>query len=248
MAITLASGTSYNAGTANLTPTLPSGGEAGDLMICIYGTKPYSDAPTINQNWTDPGSPATDGTVGAGIDVGSMQARFFWKRHTGTETAPTVTNSTNNVSGVAIFLVKPTSGYTLLDPVGSGGGDAGTDTSWSITAASNPEITAGDLLIAFGTFRSDGAAPTSSHSITASGATIATPTVYPATDQSSTSGGDIATTACYAAVTSGTATAAPVFSVTLSAGHSGSGYIIRLREEMVVSDPFPYLGGGYYGG
>lgn len=59
-------------GTSNLNPAIPGTAGIGDMMLLAYGTKPYSDAPTIDQGWVSIGS-ATDGTVASsGNDVGSM--------------------------------------------------------------------------------------------------------------------------------------------------------------------------------
>lgn len=232
MAITVTLGTAVN-GTANLTPTIPAGAVSGDIMLCLYGTKPYNDAPTINLDWADFGSAATDGTVAAGIDVGSMQARFFWKRHTGTESNPTVTNGTNNVSFAQILVIKPTSGKLLTDPTGAGGGDATAGTGFSITAASNFGITTDDLVVAFAAIRSDAGGFSSAAAIAAASCTFGTLTATgPGT---TTSGGDMAWFGHYGLCTSGTSSAAPTYSATLAAAHTGSGYLIRVREVNAYS-------------
>ena len=243
MTIAIRATGTYTSGTANLTPAIPAGATAGDMMICAYGTKPYNDAPTINNGWTSLGS-ATDGTVAAGVDTGSMQTRIFYKQHTGTESNPTVTNTTNNVSGAVIIVFQKSTGTWEI--AGAGGGDATAGTGFSVTAASNPGITSGDMLVAYAAIRSD-AGTQSAIGITATGATIAAFTESPATDLATTSGGDMAMSGGYAACTAGTASAAPVYASTLAAAHTGSAFIVRLREiasSFMFNNTLSLMGGG----
>ncbi|MDP3057817.1 MAG: hypothetical protein Q8N37_04885 [bacterium] len=217
----------YVSGTANLTPVIPATAVAGDMMLLAYGTKPYNDAPTINQGWISIGS-ATDGTVAAGVDVGSMQTSIYYKEHTGSETNPTITNGTNNVSGAAIIVFQKGASETWETPVGAGGGDATAGTGFSVTASANPGITLGDMLVGYAAIRSDAGAQ-SAIGITATGLTVGAFTEYPASDLITTSGGDMAMSGGYHLVTAGTASAAPVYASTLAAAHTGSAFIVRLR-------------------
>lgn len=231
MAIALRAVGTWAAGTANQTfaiPTSPSTPQAGDMMLLFYGTKPYNDAPSINNSWTSLGS-ATDGTTGAGVDVGSMRASIFWKIHTGTETNPTVTNTTNNVSGgvIIVFSKASTSSWATIAHGGAGDATAGTD--FSATTAGTISFAPDDLVAAFAAIRSD-AGTQSSIALTASGITFGAFTESPASDLVSASGGDIAASGGYAAVSSGTGTVALTYSSTLAAAHTGSFYGARLRE------------------
>lgn len=222
--------------TGNATPVIPAGAVAGDMMICIYGTKPYSDAPTIDQGWTSLGS-ATDGTVAAGVDVGSMQTRIFYKKHTGSESNPTITNTTNNVStAIIIVFYNATTNWGTV--VGAGGGDASAGTGFSVTASSDVGHIAGDLVVGGASFRSDAATPTSGNGITIAGCTLGTYVKSPATDPETTSGGDMGLTVGYIPVNSGTSTGAPVISCTLGGSHTGSAYLCRLREAAAASFVF----------
>lgn len=218
----------YVNGTANLTPALPYC-RAGDMMVCYYGTKPFGDSPTINQSWTSIGS-ATDGTTGAGVDTGSMQSRLFAKIATSdSEADPTITNTTNNVSGCVILTFRCPPGYRWEGlPVGAGGGDASAGTGFSCTAASNFGIQARDMLIGFGSIRSD-AGTQSGITITATGLTVGTFAEAPSTDLSTIAGGDMAMSGGYVPVTAGNSSAAPVYASTLAASHTGSAFMARLR-------------------
>jgi hypothetical protein len=203
------------------------------MMLCFYGTKPFNDAPTIDQSWTDLGN-ATDGSVAAGVDVGSMQTRVFYKIHTGTESNPTITNTTNNVSGAVIIVFQKGGSESWNTPVGDGGGDATAGTGFSVTAGSNPGITSGDWLAAYASIRSD-AGTQSSISVTATSATISAFTESPASDLVTTAGGDMAMSGGYCNCTAGTATAAPVYASTLAASHTGSAFIVRLRVTAITA-------------
>ncbi len=224
-----ATGTYVN-GTATITPAIPAAQVTGDMMILAVGTKPYNGANSISvaTGWTSIGS-ATDGTVAAGTDTGSMKTELFYKIATSdTETNPQVDNSSNNVSGAVIIVFQKAANETWDTPVGAGGGDASAGTGFSVTASSNPGITAGDLLVGYAAIRSD-AGTQSSITITATGATMGAFTESPATDLATTSGGDMAMSGGYVAVSSGTASAAPVYASTLAASHTGSAFIVRLR-------------------
>lgn len=233
MAISLRAVGTYVSGTANLTPGIPTGAASGDMMLCFYGTKPYSDAPTINNSWIDLGN-ATDGTVAAGIDVGSMQIRIFYKEHTGSETDPTITNSTNNVSGAVIIVFQKDTGNAWATPVGAGGGDATAGTAFSVTASTDPGITTNDMLVGYAAIRSD-AGTQSAITITATGISVGAFTESPTADLATASGGDMAMSGGYVLVSSGTSSAAPVYASTLAAAHTGSAYIVRLRQTAVSS-------------
>lgn len=234
MAISIRAVGAHVSGTSKLTPVIPTAQVTGDMMVCLYGTKPYSDAPTISQGWVSIGS-ATDGTVAAGVDVGSMQTRIFYKIATSdTETDPTITNSTNNVSIAVIIVFQKTGGGWQI-PVGAGGGDATAGTGFSVTVSSDVGHTAGDMVVCASSFRSDGATPTTARTISITGCTMGTYVMGPTTDPETTSGGDMGMTCGYRPVNSGTSSAAPIITATLGAAHTGSAYAVRLRESVTTT-------------
>ena len=242
MTISVRATGTYLSGTANLTPAIPAGATSGDMMLCVYGTKPYSDAPTINNGWTSLGS-ATDGTVAAGVDSGSMQTRIFYKEHTGTESNPTVTNTTNNSSTALIIVFQRTeAGWAAM--VGAGGGDNTAGTAFSVTMSSDVGHAAGDMVVGGAAFRSDAAVPTNGNGMTIAGTTLGA-YVWPAA-HASTSGGDMGMTIGHIPVNSGTSTGAPVFSCNLAAAHTGSAFFARLREvaSFVFNNTLPLMGAG----
>ena len=231
--------------TANITVTIPAGTVAGDLMVMFYGTKPFNDVPTINNSWNNAGA-ATNGTVAAGNDVGSMQARIFWKIHTGTETNPTVTNATNNVSSAVIvsFSKDPLKAWDLAF---GGGGDDTVGTGFSATTPAI-NLAVNDWVASFVAIRSDAGSP-GVFTTTASGITFGTFVSQPSVAFTTTSGGDMASRSGYNTITAGTATTAVTVAATLSASHTGSMFLVRMREvDPPLSESFDPKGMlGFFG-
>lgn len=232
MAIALRANGTWIDSTANVIPVIPTGAVAGDIMICSYGTKPYSDAPTINNGWTLIGS-ATDGTVAAGIDVGSMKTVMWYKIHTGTETNPTITNTTNSVSSARIDVYSCTSGVWVT-PVGSGGGDATAGTGFLATITDVGWI-ANDCCVIAASFRSDSAIIGGSILFGKVGGTgsISTTDISAITSYTTTTGQDMGMYADAFIINSFTATGYSSLNVngTLNTAHTGSVYVVRLREN-----------------
>lgn len=232
--------------TGNLTTAIPAGTVAGDLMVLFYGTKPFNDVPTINNSWIDAGA-ATDGTVAAGIDVGSMQARIFYKIHTGTEANPTVTNATNNVSsGVILSFSKDA--LKNWDLVFGGGGDNTAGTAFSATTSTNINIAANDWIASFITTRSD-AGTIGDFTPTASGITFGAFNSQPGIGFVTTGGGDMSARSGYNAAIIGTATTPITIAATLGAAHTGSMFLVRMREvDPPLSESYdPFGMQGFFG-
>lgn len=211
--------------------TIPAGAVAGDLMILFYGGKPFSSTPTINQSWNNGGF-VTDGTVGAGGDTGSMQARIFWKIHTGTETNPTVTNGTANIyAGVIVVFSKSAS--LFWDVAFGGGGDATAGTDFSATTPAI-DLATNDWVASFITTRSD-AGTIGTFTTTATGMTFGAFNSQPTAGFVTTTNGDMSARSGYNTITAGTASTPITVAATLGAAHTGSMFLVRMRES--VTDP-----------
>lgn len=236
MAISIrATGTYVNAGNVgSVTPAIPAGATAGDMMLCFVGCKEFNSVQTINQNWNLIGF-ATDGTVASNTDVGSMRITAFWKIHTGTESNPAVTGS-NNENVTAVIIVFQKTDNFWFNPAGAGGGDNTAGTGFSVTASTNFGITTNDMVVGYAALRSDSATQ-SAIAISATGVTFGTFTESPATDAQNTNRDQMAMSGGYRLATAGTSTAAPVYSSTLAASHTGSAFMVRLRES--TEDPNP---------
>lgn len=243
MAIGFRATGSWQSGTNTLNVPIPSGAVAGDLMVLFYGTKPYNDVPNINQGWSDGGA-ATDGTVAAGIDVGSMQARIFYKIHTGTESNPSVTNATNNVSsGVMVVFSKDSA--KNWDLQFNGGGSSTVSTSFSAVTGATIDLAVDDWVASFITIRSDSGAP-GTFTTTATNISFGTFVSQPTAAYTTTSGGDMAARSGYNIVTAGTSSELITVASTLAAANTGSMYLVRMREVDPPAadsyDPFGMLG------
>ena len=208
-------------------------------MILFYGGKPFSSTPTINQSWNNGGF-VTDGTVGAGGDTGSMQARIFWKIHTGTETNPTVTNGTANIyAGVIVVFSKDAS--LFWDLAFGGGGDNTAGTGFSATTP-NIDLATNDWVASFITTRSD-AGTIGTFTTTATGMTFGAFNSQPTAGFVTTTNGDMSARSGYNTITAGTAITPITVAATLGAAHTGSMFLVRMREvEGQSFDPMGMLG------
>lgn len=250
MAISIRATGTYASGGAvgSITPAIPAGATAGDMMLCFVANKEYDGTQTINQSWVTIGT-ATDGTVQSGTDVGSVRVTAFYKIHTGTETNPTVTGGDNESVGGVIIVFQKAAGVFWSIPVGAGGGDTTAGTGFSVTASTNFGITTNDMVIGYAGIRSDSGTQ-SAISITATGVTMGTFTESPTNDLVNTAGDQMAMSGGYVLASSGTSSAAPVYASTLAASHTGTAFMVRLRES--ATDPFapsidPFGRFGFFG-
>jgi trimeric autotransporter adhesin len=225
--ISLRASSAWVNGAANITPTIPAGAAAGDMMLCVVSSKPFNEAHSMPAGWTSIGS-AVNGSVAAGVDVGSMKTEVFWKQHSGTEANPLVTCPTNNVSGAMIIAFQKAASEQWATPAGAGGGDTSAGTGFSVTVASDPGVTAGDMCVAAIGVRSDAGVITVP-TFTTTGITYGTAVESPAAALATTTGGDMAADCVHRLATAGTSSAAPVITATLAAAHTGSAYFVRLR-------------------
>lgn len=240
MAIGFRSTGAWTAAAGNITATIPAGAVEGDLMILFYGGKPFNSNPTINQNWTSAGS-ATNGTTGSGGDTGSMQARIFWKIHTGTETNPTVTNGTADVySAVIVVFSKDAARFWNLSF--GGGGDATVGTDFSTTTTNVMSLTTNDWVAAFGVTRSD-AGTFGNLGISATGMGFGAFNGQPTAGFVTTTGGDMSARSGYFIATSGESDTTVTITSTLGASHTGTTFLVRMREvETPGFDPIGSMG------
>lgn len=222
---------------ATMAPAIPAAQTVGDMMLLLVGGKPYNASLSV-EGWTFLGM-FTDGSTGAGVDTGSMFVTAWFKECLNdVETDPSIVEggtAWDVVGGLVMVFSKATTEQWEV-PVIVGGGDATAGTGFSVTAGSNPGITAGDACVSFAAFRSDAATPCSSHLVATATSATFTNTHDPGTDPESTTGGDMGMCVNRATLT-GTASAAPVMAATLAASHTGSAAFIRLRVAAMVGQP-----------
>lgn len=236
------SAVTFGANGFNVSASSPS---VGDMMILLVAGKPYNSAvSTVGSGstgeWNFLGT-FTDGTVAAGVDVGSMFVSAWWMVYDGTNATVSVVEGTPawNVVGALVMTFSKGASENWDTPVIVGGGDNTAGTGFSVTTGS-VSLAAGDHTVTIGAFRSDAATPTSSSTRpTLSGITFSH-TVDPATDPETTTGGDMGMSITRSSVFSGSATGAATLAATLAASHTGSAAMIRLRAT--ASGPTEHQG------
>lgn len=127
----------WTSGTANLIPAIPTGTVAGDIMLCFYATKPHTDVATISAGWRLVHQVFSGSIVAGSADSGSVQFDVYYKEHSGTESAPTITNTTNSVSG-AVIISYSKDAAKLWAPPDAFGGYCGYTTAFSFGSAVYP--------------------------------------------------------------------------------------------------------------
>jgi len=146
-------------GTGAITPALPAGVQANDILLLFLetanqaisisnqngGTWTQVTGSISNQNggtWTQvTGSPQGTGTAGG---TAATRLTVFWSRYNGTQGAPTVSDSGNHQLGRMIAIRGATTSGDPWD-VTAGGVEAASDTSGSIPGATT--TVANDLVV-----------------------------------------------------------------------------------------------------
>lgn len=216
------------------TVTIPGGGVAGDMMLCLFSIKPYNATPTMDQGWTYIGAYA-NGSTANGNGTGSNLTGAFYKVHNGNETNPVITWGTTSAPAIAVIVIfQCASTESWWTPVGSGGGITTASTAYSATN-SDPGVTAGDMCVAVLGSRDDTAwtVPT----FTQTSATFAAVTIYPTTPIADATSNDISGTACYRLVSSGTGSGNVTVTGTLAVLETGAHWFVRLRVGANTTSP-----------
>jgi hypothetical protein len=121
-------------GTGAITPALPAGLQANDILLLFVETANQTISIT-NQNggtWTQvTGSPQGTGTAGG---TAATSLTVFWSRYNGTQGAPTTSDSGDHQLGRMIAIRGATTSGNPWD-VTAGGVEATADTSGSIAGA-----------------------------------------------------------------------------------------------------------------
>lgn len=234
MSVTFVSGGASASGTTSAAPTIPAGA-VGDLLVLCVANKYPTNAPSTPSGWIAPtNNQATGGAGAAGLDAGTVYSTIFVRVADGTEGA-TVTVSVTSGNSMRAFVCRyraPTLGG--YDYACTGGSDNSAGTSWSVTGAANPGITAGDMVVVCSAANAD-TQSFSSEAVSATGITWGTSNER--TDAGWTDGDDGKIIVSDHPATSGTASAAPVFTMTAS-GTSGSqpagaSVFLRIREATI---------------
>lgn len=214
--------------TGTVTPTMPTGWAAGDLLVLFLVSK-YETAvlPSEPAGWTDLGFHSYTG-LSPGNDNGNLRCRAFWKIAEGGDTGPALSPSPNNISGAHITAYRKAAGE-LFDIQAEFGADNLTGSPLNVSTSGNISIAPNDIIHV--DMAVNGDAPTwGTTTISASGVTFGTMST-PA-DGVTTSGTDLRVRYVRRPVNSGT-TSAVVTSATALGGTvtnaAGLGLVLRIR-------------------
>lgn len=219
----------------------PASIAAGDLLVMLVGQKPStanSGSVTTPSGWSLAGSLTGAGGYGAtlGADTGNTNIYAYTRTADGTETGNlSLAHATTNVLWGTIHRLSNAS--QVWDVATATGSDTSAG-NVSITFGSNPGLTAGDICIVGMCIPTDVTTPSqfSAEAVTATGATFGTFTEDAEPD--STTGNDIGGVVGHVTVSSGTASAAPVFTATAGGTTTnvrGPAILVRVRGVDTLS-------------
>lgn len=228
-----ASGSAAN-GTTSLSVGYPSGIAQNDLLILTVVHKyPAASTPATPSGWTAPSNNSGTGGTGTGADSGEAAVTMFYRVADGTESGNvTVTITSGNSALGAIHRYRSTRPIVFWDVACTFGGDNTSDTTWSVTGAADQGVVGGDWVVA-GSGSNTDTYSYSAEAITQTGITWGTNTER--TDTGTTSGDDTRIVVSDHVASSGTSSAAPVFSMTASGsnanGPRGGTVMMRIRDN-----------------
>lgn len=226
------SGTASAGGTTVINVPYPTTVNVGDLLILTVANKLETTTPATPTGWTAASNyTATGGAGSAGADSGNIRMSVFIKEADGSEDNDMLGMTINGNAAIGrMFRYTKGTGkeweYAIVN-----GADNTPGTSWSVTAGSDPGITAGDIVLVASASNSDG--PTwSAEAISATGVTFGTATERQ--DSGITTGNDLDMIVSDHVVSSGTSSAAPVYTMTASTSGTnfpaGPSVFVRIRQ------------------
>lgn len=217
MSISWRTATGLTAGTSTaLTWTLPTGHTVGDLLVAIYGGKPYTSTSGSPTDYVSAGSVASGARANSN-GSGSTRAQVFTKTHDGTESNPTATlTASPSPSMVAMLAASKTEPGAWLIASTTGADTTLTGTAISATGADSLTVRAGErvMIVSVGNDNLE----TESGAALAIGA--ATFTITEVLAANATSTGNDGSMAVYDCLVTAGGTGEPVFTAT--SGRSGN--------------------------
>jgi len=226
-------------GTTSLSIAYPTGITAGQMLLMFISNKYPTNGPSLPAGWSAPANNQFSRGGGTpGVDTGDMYITLFYKIADGTETGSqsvTVTSG-NSCLGVIMRYTKTTGGWQIAC---AGGSDNVAGTAWSVTAASNPGVTASDMVLV-GSAICGNTDTATVEAITQTGVTFGT--MVERVDTGTNNGDDCSIWVTEHPVTAGPGSAAPAYTATVggtgSANAAGASIFVRLREVPVAIPPF----------
>ena len=245
MAITArAEGTWIATAASPQSVTIPGGSTTGDRMFLLAAWKDFAITATVDNgvDFWDEITEFADGSVPTGNGTGSMKVGAWYRDHDGSEANPNIEfTGAGLLAAVVIVTFQKGAGETWDTPAFATGAIAAAS-PFSVTASSDPGITAGDLVIELIGLRDDSSTLTRSATtaLDATGITWSSDYVeYPAAHLSTTTGNDMSADAGYRIASSGTASAAPTGTGDPVAAETGAALFIRQRVSAVAAPRVP---------
>lgn len=201
----------------------------GDLLVIGIANKYPTTGPLTPYGWTAiTNNQASGGAGSAGVDTGNVYSTIFVREAEGWEDNAAFILETAGGNSIEAQILRFTKGTGKeWDLAATTGTDTSQNTTWSVTASSNPGITAGDIVLTTVASNSDGAS-WSGEGITATGITIGADTER--NETASTGGDDVELIMSTHTVASGTASAVPQMTATVDANVAGAVVFLRLRQ------------------
>jgi hypothetical protein len=248
MAISFRSATGITATTdttspfANITFTLPALTQTDDLLIAVYGGKPFGTQPgdPVSGTAYTVASSIANGTTGTGGGTGSVFAEIWYKTHDGTEGNPASTMpATYSIAMTAMIALRKTVPGSWSVQSTTGIDATNIQTTYSATAADILRFSPGDFVVA-SYVHNDDSSSSSAFNISIPGCTLDSLTQRLTGTLTTGTGDDGRMYVVTARVVSGVATGAAV--VTATTGNNDSdGASIILRVSEPVRQSWGYL-------
>lgn len=232
MTIAFANAGAAATGSTSLAVPHPTTPAAGDLLVLVVANKYPTNGPSTPAGWTAPANNQQSGSSGSnGIDTGACYCTIYVKEATGSESGNLTVTITSGNSAVGRMFRYTKDGAKDWEWVLTNGSDNTAGTSWSVTGAADPGITGGDVCVVGSGINSDNYTYTS-QALSATGVTFGTASERQ--DSGTSTGQDCCLVVSDHLVTSGTSSAAPVYTMTASSSATnspaGASVIMRLRE------------------
>jgi hypothetical protein len=230
----LVSNDSWSEYVADGALNLPGSPQSGDRMFIFATWKTFTITASV-ANWTAVGAEFTDGAVAAGNGTGSMKVQCWYRDWQSGDSNPTLDFSANPGQALANMGIFRKGANETWDTPAIANAAIAAASNWTATANANPGVTANDLLMAFYGFRDD-SATMSAQTLTQTGVTFGPVTKLSAVAAhgSATSGNDASCDMVYSIASSGTGSAPPVATGTISASETGAALFIRQRVTTVA--------------
>lgn len=244
MAIAFGSIGATAVGTTSLAIAYPASISAGDLLVMVVANKYPTNGPSTPGGWTAPANNQGSGGAGAsGVDQGNVYCTVFVKVADGSETGSfNLSVPSGNASVGAMLRYTKAAGKTWAWACANGSFNVASST-WSVTAGSDPGVTAGDMVVVGSGINSDNYT-WSLESITATSVTFGSTTERQ--DGGTTNGDDCGMVVADALAASGTGSAAPNLGMKASGSAvnspAGASVFLRLRELALGLDPLGVAG------